>query len=454
MGRKYVNEFDFSTDAFMTNVESEKVVLGSIFAKPELLKDCVLTPKNFGVSKHQTLFEVFLEMDQQGIPIDIGSVFEVAGTNRLALMGGVGALTELANFNASNFPYHQAVIFEHFRNREMREIGIYITQNAGSIEPSELLREANERYGRLEEIGGGTEDYEQARIKNILLRTNETMQQVRGEFAGATTGYRDLDKLLSGMRKQDLIIVGARPSVGKTAFGVNVGIHYASSEPTKLQPEGGPVVVFSLEMDEEKLSLRMLSNVGNIDGQRIQNAQANFVGDDWVRNMRATGILSDKPFYIFDKPGADMGYIRNKLRWMRKRFPGQHVVAIIDYLQLITGDPKNKGNRQQEVSDISKGLKNFAREFDMTVIALSQLSRSVEQRADKRPMLSDLRESGSLEQDADVIALLYREDYYDKDTEVQNMIEINIAKQRNGPVGTVSLAFVKEYSKFVNIAEK
>lgn len=449
-----MNDFDFSTEAFMTNIESEKVVLGSIFAEPELLKDCTLAAENFGIIKHQLLFEVFKELERQDKPIDIGSVYEVAGNNRITKMGGVSALAELADYNASNFLYHQGVVLEHFINRKTREIGIYITQNAGSIEPSELFRIANEKYARLEESGGGgVEDGKQKHIKNVLLRTNEKMQQNQGEFAGATTGYHELDRLLSGMRKQDLIIIGARPSVGKTAFAVNVGIHYASSEPTKLQPEGGPVAVFSLEMGEEALSQRMLSNVGNINGQRIQNAQADFVGDDWVRNVRATGILSEKPFYIFDKPGADIGYIRNQLRWMRKTYPGQHVVAIIDYLQLITGDPKNKGNRQQEVSDISKGLKNLAREFDMTIIALSQLSRKVEDRADKRPMLSDLRESGSLEQDADVIGFLYREDYYDKETEAQNIIEVIIAKQRNGPVGTVSLAFVKEYSKFVNIGK-
>lgn len=449
-----MNEFNFAQEAYLTNVESEKVVLGSIFAEPELLKDCTLVANNFGVSKHQVLFEVFKEMEQKEIPIDIGSVFEVAGSTRLALMGGLGALTDLAGFKASNFQYHQGVVFDHYRNREIREIGLYIAQSSGNVDGSSLVREALEKFSALEESGGGADDGKKSYIKEILLRANAKMEIDQGKIAGATTGYRDLDKVLSGMRRQDLIIVGARPSVGKTAFAVNVGINYASSEPTELQPKGGPVALFSLEMGDEDLALRMLSNVGGIDGQRIQNAFAEFVADDWNRSMKATAHLSDKPFHIFDKPGADIGYIRKQLRWMQKIYPGQHVVAIIDYLQLITGDPKHKGNRQQEVSDISKALKHLAREFKMTVIALSQLSRKVEDRANKRPMLSDLRESGSLEQDADVIAFLYREDYQNADSEVQNVIEINVAKQRNGPVGTVSLLFVKENSKFVNIAQK
>lgn len=444
-------EFDYLAE--LTNLESEKIVLGSIFLEPGLLKDCYLVPQNFGVAKHQTLFEIFKEMEQKEIPIDLGSVYEVAGDNRLARIGGVGTLAELADFSASNFSYHQGIVLERFKKRKVREHGIHLMQNAGSADPYQLARETKEMFSSLEGIGSGIEVEEGTQIQDVLIQTHEFMDKDHGQIAGATTGYRDLDNILSGMKRQDLIIVGARPSVGKTAFAVNVGINYTSSEPTELHPEGGPVALFSLEMNNIQIALRMLSNVGNIDGQRMRNPKANFSVDDWNRTMRATAHLSHKPFYLFDKPGADMLYIRNKLRWMRDKFPGQHVVVIIDYLQLITGDPKLKGNRQQEVSDISKGLKTFAREFDMTIIALSQLSRKVEERADKRPMLSDLRESGSLEQDADVIAFLYRDDYYNAESEAQNIIEINVAKQRNGPVGTVSLAFVKEYSKFVNIGK-
>ncbi len=451
-----MNEFDFSAEAFLSNPDSEKVVLGSILLEPELLKDCYLAPEQFGVPKHQVMFEVFKSMEEKGIPLDIVSVPEVAGSNRMFLMGGLASLMELATsvFTTTNFSYHQENVSDYYKKRKGYEIGRYLMQNAPNMTSEEMANYTAEAFDKLEDGGGETEEQESSLAENIAARTFENMQKNNGKIAGATTGYRDLDKILSGMRKQDLIIVGARPSVGKTAFAVNVGINFATSEPTALQPKGGVVALFSLEMSDESLMLRMFSNMGNIDAQRIRNPMEDFLSDDWNRTVNAITQLSGKAFHIFDKPGADMVYIRKTLRWIRKKYQGQHVVVVIDYLQLIAGDTRKKENRQQEVSDISKGLKTLARELDMTIVALSQLSRKVEDRADKRPMLSDLRESGSIEQDADVIALLYREDYYDKETDNQNIIEIDIAKQRNGPTGTVSLAFVKENSKFVNIAQK
>lgn len=447
-----MSEFDFSAEAFLSNPESEKVVLGSILLEPELLKDCYLEPEHFGVPKHKVMFEVFKDMERKNIPLDVVSVPEVAGKNRMVLMGGLGSIVELATslFTATNFSYHQENVFDYYKTRSIYEMGKYLMQNAPNMTSEEALTYTRERVAKLEDGGDETEQ-EETLAENIAARTFENMQKNNGKIAGATTGYRDLDKILSGMRRQDLIIVGARPSVGKTAFAVNVGINYATSEPTMLQPKGGVVALFSLEMSDESLMLRMFSNLGGIDAQRIRNPMEDFLGDDWNRTVSAITQISGKALHIFDKPGADMGYIRKNLRWLQKKYPGQHVVVVIDYLQLITGDTRKRENRQQEVSDISKNLKTLARELDMTIIALSQLSRKVEERADKRPMLSDLRESGSIEQDADVIAFLYREDYYDKETEAQNIIEIDIAKQRNGPIGTVSLAFVKENSKFVNI---
>ncbi len=259
-------------------------------------------------------------------------------------------------------------------------------------------------------------------------------------MTGIPTGFRDLDKITAGFQRNDLIIVAARPSVGKTAFALNVAQNVA----TKTDEN---VAIFSLEMGAEQLVMRMLCAEGNIDAQVLRTG--NLEAEDWRKLTMAMGSLSNAGIFIDDSPGIRINEIRSKCRRLQQEH-GRGMI-MIDYLQLIMGSGRSGENRQQEVSEISRSLKALARELKIPVIALSQLSRGVEQRQDKRPMMSDLRESGSIEQDADIVSFLYREDYYDKETENQNMIEIIIAKQRNGPTGTVTLAFAKEYNKFVNI---
>src|SRR5699024_5366972 len=279
-------------------------------------------------------------------------------------------------------------------------------------------------------------------IQDVLVDTYDNIERLhtqQGEVTGIPTGFTDLDKVTAGFQRNDLIIVAARPSVGKTAFALNIAQNVATKTTEN-------VAIFSLEMGADQLVSRMLCAEGNIDAQVLRTGALQ--AKDWEKLTLAMGSLSNAGIFIDDSSGIRVNEIRSKCR----RLQQEHGLGmiIIDYLQLIQGSGKAGESRQQEVSEISRSLKGLARELKVPVIALSQLSRSVEQRQDKRPMMSDLRESGSIEQDADIVSFLYREDYYDKESE-NNMIEIIIAKQRNGPTGTVSLAFKKEYNKFVNV---
>jgi replicative DNA helicase len=265
-----------------------------------------------------------------------------------------------------------------------------------------------------------------------------------GDITGIATGFTELDKITAGFQRNDLIIVGARPSVGKTAFALNISQNVATKT-------GENVAIFSLEMGAEQLVMRMLCAEGNIDAQRLRTGS--LTDEDWGKLTMAMGSLSNAGIFIDDTPGIRVSEIRAKSRRLKQEQGGLGMI-LIDYLQLVQGSGRSGENRQQEVSEISRSLKALARELEVPVIALSQLSRGVEQRQDKRPMMSDIRESGSIEQDADIVAFLYRDDYYDKESENKNIIEIIIAKQRNGPTGTVSLAFIKEYNKFVNLERR
>jgi replicative DNA helicase len=257
-------------------------------------------------------------------------------------------------------------------------------------------------------------------------------------ISGTPTGFVDLDRMISGLKGSELIILAARPSMGKTAFALNLAQNVGVRA-------GKTVALFSLEMSASQLVMRMLAAEGNIDAQGFRTGNLN--EEDWEKLTMAMSTLSEAPIFIDDTPGITVYDIRAKLR----RLKAEHGLGlvVIDYLQLITG--RGGESRQQEISEISRSLKLIAREFDVPVIALSQLSRAVEQRQDKRPMLSDLRESGSIEQDADVVAFLYRDDYYNEESEKKNIAELIIGKQRNGPVGKVELLFLKNYNKFLSL---
>lgn len=431
----------------LVNMEAEQAVLGAILYEPELIKDCMLKADHFGEDKHTNLFFVLKDLDDKGKPINMVAIVERVGNTKVDKIGGISYLSQLAGSvpSTANFTFYQSIVLEYYEKRQTYEIARNMMKDTLEHEPGEVRQTAIEALSKLDDLDDDNDDGD---IKKVLIRVYDWMEQDHGNITGATTGFSELDRMLSGLQKQDLVIVGARPSMGKTAFAVNICQNYATAN------NGGPAAVFSLEMPDEGLAKRMLSSEGNINAQAMRNPIGSFKDGDWSKLTMALGALSNAPLHIFDKPGVDIGYIRKKCRMLIRKYPGEHLIVVIDYLQLIIGNPKHGGNRTAEISEISRMLKQIARELDITIIALSQLSRSVEQRQDKRPMMSDLRESGQIEQDADVIAFLYRDDYYDKESENKNIIEIIVAKQRNGPVGTVNLAFVKEYNKFVNLETK
>ncbi|MED4975584.1 MAG: replicative DNA helicase [Heyndrickxia faecalis] len=432
------------------NIEAEQAVLGAIFLEPSafITASEILTAEDFYRNAHQKIFQVFAKLNDAGKAVDLVTVAEeLSATRQLEDAGGLSYLSELAASvpTAANIAYYAGIVAEKALLRRLIRTATHIAQEGYTREDDvdELLDEAERS---IMEVAQRKNAGDFKHIKDVLVSTYDNIEMLhnrKGDVTGIPTGFYELDRMTAGFQRNDLIIVAARPSVGKTAFALNI----AQNVGTKT---GENVAIFSLEMGAEQLVMRMLCAEGNIDAQRLRTGA--LTDEDWRKLTMAMGSLSNSGIYIDDTPGVRVTEIRSKCRRLKQEH-GLGMV-VIDYLQLIQGSAHSRENRQQEVSEISRSLKALARELEVPVIALSQLSRSVEQRQDKRPMMSDIRESGSIEQDADIVAFLYREDYYEQDTENKNIIEIIIAKQRNGPVGTVQLAFVKEYNKFVNLERR
>ncbi|WP_422124668.1 replicative DNA helicase [Planococcus sp. X10-3] len=429
------------------NQEAEQSVLGAIFLEPQSLISVaeIVMPEDFYRIAHQKIFQTMINLSDRGKAIDVVTVTEeLSAKKELEDVGGLSYLTEIANAvpTAANVGHYAHIVEEKALLRRLIRVATSIVEDGFTREDEveALLAEAEKK---MMEVSSRKNAGDFIHIKDVLVKTYDNIELLhtrKGDVTGIPTGFKDLDKITAGFQRNDLIIVAARPSVGKTAFALNVAQNVA----TKTDEN---VAIFSLEMGAEQLVMRMLCAEGNIDAQVLRTGALQ--NEDWRKLTMAMGSLSNAGIFIDDTPGIRVNDIRAKCRRLKQEY-GLGMI-MIDYLQLIAGPGKSGENRQQEVSDISRSLKGLARELEVPVIALSQLSRGVEQRQDKRPMMSDLRESGSIEQDADIVSFLYREDYYDKETEDQNMIEIIVAKQRNGPTGTVKLAFVKEYNKFVSI---
>lgn len=428
------------------NYDAEQSVLGAILLEPDLIKDCPNIPEHFSPGRHHNLFWTMKNMDEKGMPIDPIAIVERVG-KKIGELGGVTYITELAGSvpTTANFKYYCQVVIDYYQKRQAITIANQIKRDAMEGSAIEAIQSGTNRLMSIEDAGTDDDDGD---IKESLIEMYEDVENATGEVTGIKTGYTELDRMTGGYKGGDLIIVGARPGIGKTAYAINKGLN-ASANPTN--PGGDVVALFSLEMAKKQLLKRAATTIGNIDAQRMKTAGVDFSSDDWSKLTNAMGVLSNSDFKIFDRPGQDVNYIWSKCRKLKRQFPDRRIMIIIDYLQLIVGDRIHQGNRTAEIGDISRALKRMARELDVVVVALSQLSRNVEKRQDKRPMLSDLRESGQLEQDADIIQFLYRDDYYDTETESQNIIEVIMAKHRDGPTGTVELAFIKEYGKFANI---
>lgn len=432
------------------NIEAEQAVLGAILLEKEaiILVNDILAPEDYYRVVHQKIFSAMRNVSQSGEPVDLVTLTaELQKKNLLEEVGGVSYLTDLVNAvpTAANVEYYAKIVEEKSIIRRLIRVATEIasTGYSSSDKVNELVEEAEKK---IFEISNKKSSRGFVVIKDVLEETIERIEflhQSKGEVTGVTTGYTDLDRITSGFQKSDLIIVAARPSVGKTAFALNIAQNVACRSEV-------PVAIFSLEMSASQLVQRMLSAEGNIDGYKLRTGRLD-EDSDWNKLTMAMSTLSSAEIYVDDTPGINIYDIRSKARRLKAE-KGLGLI-VIDYLQLITVRSKSD-NRQQEISEISRQLKSIARELEVPVIALSQLSRAVEQRQDKRPMLSDIRESGSIEQDADLVAFLYRDDYYNTETESPGVVEVLISKHRNGPVGKVELLFMKNYNKFVNFENK
>ncbi|MFV8826203.1 replicative DNA helicase [Alkalihalobacterium sp. APHAB7] len=429
------------------NIEAEQAVLGAIFIEEQALVTASerLIPEDFYRSAHQRIYEVMLSLAEKGEPVDLITVTsDLQDRNWLDDVGGVSYLSDLANAvpTASNIDYYSRIVEEKSLLRRLIRVATNIAADGYTSEDEvDAILDTAEKT--ILDVAQRKNSGAFIAIKDVLVETYdriEALEKQSGEITGIPSGFVELDRMTAGFQRNDLIIVAARPSVGKTAFALNIAQNVA----TKTDEN---VAIFSLEMSASQLVQRILCAEGNIDAQKMRTGQLE--PDDWQKLTMAMGSLSKAGIFIDDTPGVKVNDIRAKCRRLKQE-KGLGMI-LIDYLQLIQGSGRGGENRQQEVSEISRTLKAIARELEVPVIALSQLSRGVESRQDKRPMMSDIRESGSIEQDADIVAFLYRDDYYDKESENKNIIEIIIAKQRNGPVGTVELAFVKEYNKFVTL---
>lgn len=427
------------------NEYAEQAVLGSILTEPELIKECPLTPEHFSPGKHFNIYFTMQDLDRKGQSVDFTSIAARVG-EKLPQLGGFGYLTELAASVASTttFKQHCQTVSEYFQKRKAISIAQQIIENVNESEDGPV-KPIQEAVSELMEIEASGTDDDDGSIDEALVTVYEEIESADGSITGVPSGFTELDRMTYGYKPGNFVLIAARPSMGKTAFALKQAKNMSDNDDV--------VNLHSLEMGKKENIKRLIVTAGSINAQKIKAARRDFASEDWGKLSMAIGEISNSNINIFDKAGQSVNYIWSKTRQTKRKNPGKRVIVMIDYLQLLE-PAKANDSRTNQISQISRDLKKMARELDVVVIALSQLSRQVEQRQDKRPMLSDLRESGQLEQDADIIEFLYRDDYYDKESESKNIVEVIIAKHRDGPVGTVSLAFIKEYGNFVNLERR
>ncbi len=436
------------------NLVAEQSVLGSMFLSKYALQKCIegLTSDQFYSDAHGKIFNVISHLSEAGSAIDLTTVTaELDKRKELKQIGGVAYLSEIATLvpSAANVDEYIKIVEEKAILRRLIDSATEIaTDGYQSTEDiSDILDRAEKKILNVVKTRKGTEF---RTIQDVLFKTQadlEKLSQNRGEITGLATGFYDLDKITSGFHPNELIIIAARPAMGKTAFALNLATNIAMNNKKT-------VALFNMEMGAEQLATRMLSSVGQIELNKLISGRLEH--NDWKRVNEAISRLADTKIFMDDTPGMTIAEIRAKCRRLASSNDGLDIV-IIDYLQLISGGAKYAGNRQQEIAEISRSLKTLAMELEIPVIALAQLSRSVEGRDDKRPILSDLRESGSIEQDADIVAFLYRDDYYNKETaidEYTSKSEFIIGKHRNGPTTTIELIFRRNKATFVNFIDK
>ena len=431
------------------SVEAEQSVIGSMIMDREaiVVASELITGEDFYNKQYGILFETMVELNDAGSPVDL-----VTLQNKLKEKDVPPEVSSLelirdlitAVATSANIKYYANIVAEKATLRRLIRLNEEIANTCYAEKESleYILEDTEKRVFQLVQKRT-TDDF--VPLRQILMNAIDKSEQAakyKGSVPGIPTGFIDLDYRTAGMQPSDLILVAARPSMGKTAFELNLAQYMAFKK-------NMTVALFSLEMSKEQLVNRMFSLESNVDAQKLRTGQLN--DQEWERLIESAGTIGKSKLIIDDTPGISIAELRSKCR--KYKLEHDLNIIMIDYLQLMSGSGRSE-SRQQEISDISRSLKALARELNVPVIALSQLSRAVEQRPDHRPMLSDLRESGAIEQDADVVMFLYRDDYYNHDSPDKGISEVIIAKQRNGPIGTVKLAWLPEYTKFANLEHK
>lgn len=426
--------------------EAERAVIGSMLMDQDavIVASELITGDDFYQHKYGILFDTMVEMYSKDVQIDLVTLQEALKTKDVPdELSSVEFLADLLDGvpTSVNIKNYAQVVADKAALRRMIKANEEIANLCYlDKEPVDSIMEYTEK--RIFDLLDKKSGEEFVPIQDVVLNVINKIELAakhKGNVTGIATGFYDLDYKTSGLQNSDLILIAARPSMGKTAFALNLAEYIAIRNKI-------PTVIFSLEMSKDQLVSRLLSMESRVDSQLIRSG--NLEAADWEKIIESAGVISEAPLIIDDTPAITVAELRSKCR--KYKLENQIGLVMIDYLQLMSGGKKNTESRQQEISDISRALKALARELDLPIIAISQLSRACEIRTDHRPILSDLRESGAIEQDADVVMFLYRDDYYNKDSEKKNITEVNIAKQRNGPIGTVELVWLPNYTKFAN----
>ncbi len=427
------------------NIEAEQSVLGSMIIDRGAIARAAeaLSTEDFYRDSHKVIFSVIIEMSQKDIPVDMITLIEhLRVLAKLESAGGITYITEISTSvpSTANLKTYIDIVAEKSMLRKLiKASNEIIAESYDKQDDVEKVIDNAEK--RIFDIAEKRSNSDFEALSTVLERGFLEIERLfnnKGEITGVGSGFKELDAKTSGFQKGDMVLIAARPSMGKTTFALNIAEHASLRE-------GKSVVIFSLEMSKEQLAYKLLCSQANVDMLKLRTG--NLEDKDWENIARASGPLAAAKIYIDDTAGISVMEMRSKCR----RIKIEHGIdlILIDYLQLMSGSGQE--SRQQEVSEISRSIKALAKEMQCPVIALSQLSRAPEQRADHRPMLSDLRESGSIEQDADLVMFLYRDEYYNKETDEKNVAECIVAKQRNGPVGTVKMAWLGQFSKFGNL---
>ena len=429
------------------DTEAEQAVLGSMLTDVDAVVDAIeiLKPEDFYREDNKNIYEAMLNLYGKAEPIDVITVkSELISMGKFEVVGGLEYLATLPDkvpTTTNAIKYIHIVEEKSILRKLIKTANDLISLGYAQNEDIDVIIEQAEK--KIFDIMQGKNQKGYTALKDILVESFAEIEKLYNQkeaITGIPTGFADLDYKTAGLHKSDLILIAARPAMGKSAFALNIATNAAINAKV-------PVIIFNLEMSKSQLVNRMLCSEAMVDSNKIRTGKMD--EEDWVKLATALGPLSEAPIYIDDTPGITVSEIRAKCR--KLKLEKDIGLVVIDYLQLIQGSGKKNASREQEISEISRSLKILAKELDIPVVALSQLSRAAEQRADHRPMLSDLRESGAIEQDADIVMFLYRDDYYNPDTEKKNIAEIILAKHRAGSTGTIELLWLGNYTKFANI---